>query len=92
MKKNYTYVKPIITPRFTPSCTDDYMEKLGQIARKYNLSVQSHLSENLEEIHLVKKDQMILFMENHMINMDYLGTLKKLLWLIVFIALMQKMI
>ncbi len=55
MKKNYTYVKPIITPRFTPSCTDDYMEKLGQIARKYNLSVQSHLSENLEEIHLVKK-------------------------------------
>lgn len=55
MKKNYTYVKPIITPRFTPSCTDDYMEKLGQIARKYNLSVQSHLSENLDEIDFVNE-------------------------------------
>ena len=54
IKRNYTYVKPIITPRFIPSCTDDYMEKLGKITKNYNLSVQSHLSENLDEIELVK--------------------------------------
>lgn len=54
-KKNYKYVKPIITPRFGPSCSDKYMEQLGKIAKKYNLPVQSHLSENLGEIELMKK-------------------------------------
>ena len=55
LKKNYKYVKPIITPRFTPSVSDAYMEQLGIIAKKYNLAVQSHLSENQEEIKLVKE-------------------------------------
>ena len=27
LKKNYKYVKPIVTPRFGPSCSDEYMEK-----------------------------------------------------------------
>jgi cytosine/adenosine deaminase-related metal-dependent hydrolase len=31
------------------------MEKLGQITKKYNLSVQSHLSETLDEIEWVKQ-------------------------------------
>lgn len=48
-------VKPIITPRFVPSCTDELMTKLGNLRDKYNLSVQSHLSENPEEIELVRK-------------------------------------
>ena len=55
LKKNYKYVKPIVTPRFGPSCSDEYMEKLGKIAKKFNLPVQSHLSENLGEIELMKK-------------------------------------
>lgn len=46
--------KPILTPRFTPSCTDELMEGLGQLQRKYNLPVQSHLSENTGEIAWVK--------------------------------------
>ena len=46
-KKNYKFVKPIMTPRFTPSCTDGYMEALGKIAKKYHLTIQSHLSENI---------------------------------------------
>lgn len=48
-------VKPIITPRFVPSCTDELMANLGELRSKYNLPVQSHLSENPEEIKLVKK-------------------------------------
>ena len=41
---------PILTPRFIPSCTDELMIKLGEIQREYNLPVQSHLSENKDEI------------------------------------------
>ena len=47
-------VFPIITPRFTPSVTDAYMEKIGEIAREYSAPMQSHLSENLSEIEWVK--------------------------------------
>ena len=54
-KRNYKYVKPIITPRFTISCTDEYMQYMGELAKKYNIAVQSHLSENLGEIDFVKQ-------------------------------------
>lgn len=47
--------KPIITPRFTPTCTDELMEKLGAIQKKYGTAVQSHLSENPSEIAWVKE-------------------------------------
>lgn len=46
----FKLVKPIITPRFTPSCTDGLMEWLGRIANERDLPVQSHLSENTSEI------------------------------------------
>lgn len=45
-----TYTKPIITPRFVPTCTDEIMDGLGKLQKKYELPVQSHLSENLSEI------------------------------------------
>lgn len=48
-------VKPIITPRFIPSCTRDMLQRLGDLAKQYNLPVQSHLSENRNEIRLVHK-------------------------------------
>lgn len=51
----YENIKPIITPRFTPSCTDDTMKGLGNLAKKYNIRVQSHLSENPSEIELVRE-------------------------------------
>lgn len=47
-------VKPILTPRFTPSCTDELFEKLSALQKKYKLPVQSHLSENVKEIEWVK--------------------------------------
>lgn len=43
-------VKPIVTPRFVPSCTGGLMDELGALAKKYNVPVQSHLSENKGEI------------------------------------------
>lgn len=44
----------IITPRFVPSCTAELMEGLGILARKHNLPIQSHLSENKKEIEWVR--------------------------------------
>ncbi|MBQ3108546.1 MAG: amidohydrolase family protein [Clostridia bacterium] len=51
----FTNIKPIITPRFIPSCTDQLMEDLGKLKKKYRLRAQSHLSENLAEIQWVKE-------------------------------------
>ena len=50
----YENVKPILTPRFTPSCTDELMTGLAEIQRTYCLPVQSHHSENRCEIAWVK--------------------------------------
>lgn len=43
-------VTPIITPRFAISCDMDFMKKLAALAREFNLPIQSHISENLDEI------------------------------------------
>ena len=52
--RRFRFVRPIITPRFTPACTDELMTALGKIAAEQNLCVQSHLSENLDEIAWVR--------------------------------------
>lgn len=54
-ERNYHNLKPILTPRFTPSCSDGLMEGLGKIAEEYGVPIQSHLSENDVEIEWVKK-------------------------------------
>ena len=48
-------VRPIITPRFVPSCTPELLRACGELARKYQLPVQSHLSENTSEIAWVQE-------------------------------------
>lgn len=50
-------VNPIITPRFIPSCNSELLKSLGDLAIKYNVPTQSHLSENLGEIDWVKQLQ-----------------------------------
>ena len=47
-------VRPIITPRFVPTCTSEMLSACGRLAATYQLPVQSHLSENKDEIALVK--------------------------------------
>ena len=48
--KRDALVRPIITPRFVPSCTPELLKACGELADKYQLPVQSHLSENTSEI------------------------------------------
>ena len=53
--RDFRYVKPILTPRFTPSCTDGLMDFLGKLAAERGHPIQSHLSENTGEIAWVKE-------------------------------------
>lgn len=46
----YVNTKPIVTPRFIPSCSDELMKKLGKLSKEKQLRIQSHLSENKKEI------------------------------------------
>ncbi|MDH3694380.1 MAG: amidohydrolase family protein, partial [Gammaproteobacteria bacterium] len=39
-------VKPAVTPRFIPSCTDDALTALGKLAREYDCHIQTHCSES----------------------------------------------
>ncbi|WFA07849.1 guanine deaminase [Tissierella sp. Yu-01] len=48
-------VRPIITPRFIPTCTDELLTELGNLAIEYNIPVQSHLNENTSEVEWVKE-------------------------------------
>lgn len=48
-------VRPIVTPRFAPSCTETLMKDLGRLSRRLNLPVQSHLSETLSEAQWVSQ-------------------------------------
>ena len=49
----FQLVRPILTPRFTPSCTDALMDGLGALQREFGVAMQSHLSENRSEIQWV---------------------------------------
>lgn len=52
---HFEHIKPIITPRFTPSCTNALLERLGKLAEETGLPIQSHLSENTGELALVSQ-------------------------------------
>lgn len=51
----YENCKPILTPRFVPSCSGELMKRISALQKKYNLPVQSHLSENMAEVAWVKE-------------------------------------
>lgn len=55
LERNYQNTMPVITPRFIPACSDGLFRELKRIQKKYDLPVQSHLSENPGEISWVKE-------------------------------------
>jgi guanine deaminase len=48
-------VTPVITPRFLPTCSPPLLKGLASIAKKYNVPIQSHMSEALDEIKFVRQ-------------------------------------
>ncbi len=53
--KDFRHIQPILTPRFSPACTEELMAFLGRLAADKGLPIQSHLSESREEIAWVKE-------------------------------------
>lgn len=41
--------RPILTPRFAPTCTGELISGLGRLGKKYNTGMQTHLVESLWE-------------------------------------------
>ena len=54
-ERGYRNTYPIITPRFIPSCTDELLQKISEIRKRFDLPVQSHLSENPDEVEMVRR-------------------------------------
>jgi guanine deaminase len=48
-------VKPIVTPRFAPSCTSACLDAISKLAKDEDTFIQTHISENVGEIALVKE-------------------------------------
>ena len=46
----HSRVRPILTPRFAPTCSPALMEGLGKIAAHYGCGIQTHLCESREEV------------------------------------------
>ncbi len=43
------HVKPILTPRFAPTCSEQLLKGLGRIAQTYHVGLQTHLVESKAE-------------------------------------------
>jgi guanine deaminase len=41
-------VEPVVTPRFVPSCTEDLLSSLGELAKRTGCRVQSHAVESVD--------------------------------------------
>lgn len=53
--KGEDLIKPIVTPRFAPVCSLKLLEYLGTLSAEKDLPIQTHISENENEIQLVAK-------------------------------------
>lgn len=50
----YKFAHPVITPRFIPTCSTYVLEETSKLAAKYNLPIQSHCSEDYDEMKVCK--------------------------------------
>lgn len=66
-------VRPIITPRFIPSCSEALLKGLGELVERYHLPVQSHLNENPAEVAWVQS--LCPERKNYLDAYDYYGLL-----------------
>ena len=55
LDRGFCRTRPILTPRFIPTCSDELLRALKQVQRRYALPVQSHLSENPGEVETVRR-------------------------------------
>ncbi|KAI3405118.2 hypothetical protein KGF56_002074 [Candida oxycetoniae] len=53
--KGEELINPIITPRFAPTCSNEMLAYLGKLSATNGLPIQTHISENKQELELVAK-------------------------------------
>ncbi|KAI8623876.1 guanine deaminase [Xylariaceae sp. FL1651] len=51
----FEFVSPILTPRFAPACSTETMKRLSELQKQTQLPLQTHISENVNELELVKE-------------------------------------
>ena len=54
-KTNYGKLELVITPRYAGNCSMELMKKASDFAKSNNLYIQTHLSENVDELEFIKK-------------------------------------
>lgn len=50
-------VKPVLTPRFVPTCSDDLLKGLAELSQSKGVMVQSHLAEAHDQVAWVKAER-----------------------------------
>ncbi|KAJ7695967.1 hypothetical protein B0H17DRAFT_894957, partial [Mycena rosella] len=50
-------VKPVLPPRFVPTCSDELLVGLGKLSAAENLKIQSHLSEMNDQVEAVRSER-----------------------------------
>lgn len=50
-------IEPILTPRFVPTCSDELLRGLGELAKKKHMRVQSHLAEAYDQVQWVLQER-----------------------------------
>jgi guanine deaminase len=57
LEEHERFVYPVITPRFIPTCSNELLRALGKVAHNHIALCQSHMSESLDQVTLVRNDR-----------------------------------
>ncbi|PRP81986.1 hypothetical protein PROFUN_10480 [Planoprotostelium fungivorum] len=55
LEKKNPLIRPVITPRFIPTCSPHLLAGLGELAEKYGVHVQSHIAESDDQMAFVEE-------------------------------------
>ena len=54
---SHRLVEPVLTPRFTPTCSDELLRGLGEISADQGVKIQSHLAEAKDQVEWVRAER-----------------------------------
>ena len=54
---SHRFVEPVLTPRFTPTCSDELLSGLSEISAEQGVKIQSHLAEAKDQVEWVRAER-----------------------------------
>ena len=54
---SHRLAEPVLTPRFTPTCSDELLTGLGEISADQGVKIQSHLAEAKDQVEWVRAER-----------------------------------